>query len=171
MKKLIFTAMILLSIPMAVTAQTTGYVNTETILSEMPEYTQAQEQLERLKKQYELQFENELKVIENLFNQYQSQKAGLNEVQRQARENEIISKERSLKQREQEIFGQEGTLATRSKELLDPIKEIVQAAIDKVATERGMLLVFDVATTQGIIFRDSKADLTPQVMSRLGLIK
>jgi len=83
-------------------AQTTGYVNTEVILSKIPEYIQAQQQLERLKSQYEVQIEREVKVIENLFSQYQAEKTKLNELQRQSRESEIITKERAVKERQNE---------------------------------------------------------------------
>lgn len=170
MKKLIFLAVLLLSLPIATAAQNAGYVNTVTILEEIPEYTQAQQQLERLKSQYDAQLQNEVKVIENMFNQYQAEKSRLNELQRQSRENEIISKERSLKEREQEIFGQDGIMSAKSKELLDPVKDLVQSAIDYIAKEKGFHMVFDISASQGIIFKDPKADITPDVMKRLGLL-
>ena len=150
-------------------AQTTGYVNTEVILSKIPEYIQAQQQLERLKSQYEVQIEREVKVIENLFSQYQAEKTKLNELQRQSRESEIITKERAVKERQNEIFGIEGVMAANSKELLDPIREVVQSAINSVARESGTILVFDIQSAQGIIFSDPKGDLTPKVLKKLGI--
>jgi outer membrane protein len=151
------------------TAQATGYVNTETILSNIPEYIQAQQQLERLKSQYEVQIEREVATIENLFKKYQSEKSMLNDLQRQSRENEIITKERAVKERQAEIFGQDGLMSTRSKQLLDPIKNIVQGAIDIVAKESGVVIVFDLASVQGVIFTDPRGDLTPRVLNRLGI--
>jgi outer membrane protein len=151
------------------TAQATGYVNTETILSNIPEYIQAQQQLERLKSQYEVQIEREVATIENLFKKYQSEKSMLNDLQRQSRENEIITKERAVKERQAEIFGQDGLMSTRSKQLLDPIKNIVQGAIDIVAKESGVVIVFDLASVQGVIFTDPRGDLTPRVLNKLGI--
>lgn len=167
MKRLI--ALLVLLIPMVLIAQNIGFVNTETILSKMPNYIQAQQQLERLKQQYELQLEKELNSIEELFNRYQEQKRDLSAVQREAREREIISKERSLKEREQEIFGQEGIMAKRSQELLDPIKQTVQNVIDRAAQERGYVMIFDLSMTQGVIYKNNKADITPYVLARMGL--
>ncbi len=169
MKRIIVIAAIVVATIATAAAQTTGYVNTETILSRIPEYVQAQQQLERLSKQYETQLANEVKVIEDLFARYQAERAQLNEVQRQARENDIISKERVVKQKQQDIFGQEGVMSNKSKELLDPIREYVQNAINEVARETGTLMIFDVAAMQGVIYRDPRADLTPKVLNKLGI--
>ncbi len=169
MKRVTIIVALLIAFTTSAIAQTTGFINTETILSRIPEYTQAQQQLERLKAQYDNQIQNEIKVIENLYTQYQAEKSRLNDLQRQSRENDIIMKERAVKQRQQEIFGQEGTMAAKTKELLEPIRDYVQKAINEVAKESGVVLVFDVATTQGIIFSDPKGDLTQRVITKLRL--
>lgn len=148
-------------------AQSAGYVNTEVILSKIPEYVQAKQQLERMKNQYEVQIEKEIKVIENIFKQYQAEKVNLNDLQRQSRENEIIMKERAVKERQKEIFGEDGVMTSNSKKLLDPIKDLVQEAINIVAKESGVVLVFDLTTSQGIIYNDPKGDLTPLVLKKL----
>ncbi|MDD2584317.1 MAG: OmpH family outer membrane protein [Bacteroidales bacterium] len=169
MRKIVIFTVLMLSMSIAAVGQTVGFVNTETILAEVPEYVQAQQQLERLKQQYEIQLQNEVKIIENLFSRYQSQKSALGEMERQARENEIITKERAVKEKQQEIFGQEGVMAAKSKELMDPIMDVVQKAVDKVAQENGYLLILDLASLQGVIYKDAKVDLTPLVLKKLGL--
>lgn len=169
MRKIAIIAVIMLSISTAAVGQTTGYVNTEAILAEVPEYVQAKEQLERLQNQYELQMQNEVKVVEDLFTRYQAEKLTLSNVQREARENEIITKERAVKEKQQNIFGQEGIMAEQSKKLMEPIMEIVQKAIDQVAKENGYLIVIDLASLQGVIYKDARIDLNPLVIRKLGL--
>lgn len=167
MKKLIFILGVLSVMATSALAQSAGYVNTEVILSRIPEYIQAKQQLERMKSQYEIQIEKEIKVIENIFSQYQSEKINLNDLQRQSRENDIIMRERKVKEKQKEIFGEDGVMAANSKKLLDPIKDLVQEAINIVAKESGVVLVFDLTTAQGIIFSDPKGDLTPLVLKKL----
>ena len=167
MKKLIFILGVLTVMATSALAQSAGYVNTEVILSKIPEYIQAKQQLERMKSQYEVQIEKEIKVIENIFNQYQSEKINLNDLQRQSRENDIIIRERKVKEKQKEIFGEDGVMTANSKKLLDPIKDLVQEAINIVAKESGVVLVFDLTTAQGIIFSDPKGDLTPLVLKKL----
>lgn len=167
MRRVILITLIVLASSAAVQAQSFGYVNTEKILEKIPEYTVAQQQIDRLKKQYDAQIEAEMKVVENLYNKYQSEKASLDQNQRQSRENEIISKERAAKDLQKSYFGQDGTLAAKSKELLNPIKDKVQAVIEKIAGESGIILVFDIATAQGIIYNNPAYDLTSKVLQKL----
>ena len=60
-------------------------------------------------------------------------------------------------------------MAEQSKKLMEPIMEIVQKAIDQVAKENGYLIVIDLASLQGVIYKDSRIDLNPLVIRKLGL--
>lgn len=170
MRKIILLTLVIFASSAIVKAQTFGYVNTEKILEKMPEYTNAQQQIDRLKKQYEAQIEAEMKVVESMYNQYQSEKQALSDTQRERRESEIINRERAAKELQKSYFGQDGTLSDRSKELLNPIKDRVQTAIEKVASEGGIILVFDIATAQGIIYNNPAYDLTPRVLKKLNIL-
>ena len=97
MKKLLVLALASL-ICLQASAQTVpqkcGYVNTETILSAIPEYKVATDKLEALGKQYQEAVKKDFSEIETLYNNYQKQKASLSAAQRQAKEEQIISKEK-----------------------------------------------------------------------------
>jgi outer membrane protein len=168
MKKILMISLLLFSLISNAAAQKTGYVNTEEVFSEMSEYTMAQQQLERLRQQYEVQVESEIKEIEALFNKYQAEKGMLTEAQRDEREREIISREREVKERQQEIFGQDGVFAEKSRELLDPLRERVQNAINETAREMGYALIIDVAAVQGVVYKDESLNITPFVISKVG---
>ncbi|OFY41500.1 MAG: hypothetical protein A2X18_06620 [Bacteroidetes bacterium GWF2_40_14] len=170
MRKLFLLTLVILASSAIVKAQTFGYLNTEKILERIPEYNNAQQQIDRLKKQYEAQIDAEMKVVESMYNQYQAEKQALSGSQREIREGEIIKKERSAKELQKTFFGQEGALSKRSLELLTPIKERVQTAIEKVAAEGGIILVFDIATTQGIIYNNPANDLTAKVLKKLNIL-
>ena len=170
MRKLFLLTLVILASSAFVKAQTFGYVNTDKILERIPEYNNAQQQIDRLKKQYEAQIDAELKVVESMYNQYQSEKQTLSGSQREMREGEIIKKERAAKELQKTFFGQEGALSKRSLELLTPIKDRVQAAIEKVAVEGGIILVFDIATAQGIIYNNPANDLTTKVLKKLNIL-
>ncbi len=74
---------------------------------------------------------------------------------------------RSVKEKQREIFGEDGVMSANSKKLLDPIRELVQEAINIVAKESGVVMVFDLTTAQGVIYSDPKGDLTPMVLKKL----
>jgi len=170
MRKLFLLTLVILASSAFVKAQTFGYVNTDKILERIPEYNNAQQQIDRLKKQYEAQIDAELKVVESMYNQYQTEKQTLSGSQREMREGEIIKKERAAKELQKTFFGQEGALSKKSVELLTPIKDRVQAAIEKVAVEGGIILVFDIATAQGIIYNNPANDLTPKILKKLNIL-
>jgi outer membrane protein len=122
-----------------------------------------------LKKQYEAQVESEMKIVESLYNRYLSEKPTLPQAQRELRENEIIKKERAAKELQKSYFGPDGTLSNSSKELLSPIKDKVQAVIEQIALDNGIILVIDIATAQGIIYYNPSFDMSSKVLQKLNI--
>lgn len=148
-------------------ARKTGYINTETILAAVPGYKVAAEKLEALNNQYNNTLSAELKKVETLYNDYQKQKNSLSASQRQARENEIISREQEVKRLRQSYFGEGGLFEKKNEELLGPIREKVQRAIDKVAESGKYMIIFDISALQGVVYADSASDLSEQVIKAL----
>ncbi len=169
MKRFLTTIAIVLASFFTMNAQNYGYLNTQEILDKMPEYKIAQSELDRIREGHEADINTESERIEMLFRKYQSEKSRLSENVRQARENEIITMERNLKQRQQELFGQEGTFSKRTLALMEPIQQKIQRAIDSVSAEMGLGIVFDINAMQGVLYKNPRLDITGRVMSRLNL--
>lgn len=168
MKKIIAMAFAMLFAAVQMNAQKVGYIDTEKILSAIPAYKSAQSQLENLSRQYQGEIEREYAKIETLFNNYQAQKASLSAQARQARENDIIQKEQAVKELQQKYFGQNGQMQAKSEQLLNPIKEKVEAAVMALAQGGGYMIVFDVASMQGVAYKDEAYDLSGMVIKYLG---
>lgn len=146
----------------------TGYINTETILNSLPEYKSATQTLESLSKEYKTKVDAEFAKIETLYNTYQQNKNQLSAQARQTKENEIITKERAAKNLQQSYFGEEGALAKKSEELLNPIREKVQKAIEKVAQNGNYMILFDIAAMQGgVAYANPSSDLSQIVIKEL----
>jgi len=171
MKRALILAVVLTCALTAAQAQKFAYVDTEYILEKMPEYTAAQKQIEQLSNQYQTMIEAELKKVDQLFRTYQGEKGRLNDLQRQQREQEILSKEQAVRELQKTHFGQEGTVTKRTEALIQPIKERVQRAIDQLAREGGYAVIFDVAAAPGFIYLDAGYDLSEKVLGKLGLKK
>lgn len=176
MKRVLFMAVVLLLGAMQLNAQNAriqgtrvGYINTETILSRIPEYKVAQDKLEVLSKQYQDRIDAEVKKIDALYQSYQSSKATLNEYQRSQKENEIITKERSVKEQQKTYFGQDGVMQQRSEELLGPLKNKVQQAIDKIAKDGNYMLILDLAAMQGVAYSNEADNLSNLVLKTMGI--
>ncbi|MBQ1623246.1 MAG: OmpH family outer membrane protein [Bacteroidales bacterium] len=145
-------------------AQKIGYINTESILSEIPAYTAAQSQLEALSDKYKAQIETELGKIETLYQNYQASRNSMSASQRQNAENEIISKERVVQEKQRIYFGEDGIMAKKAEELLAPIRARVDKAIADVARMGGYDLVIDLAAVQGVVYKNEALDLTQFVL-------
>lgn len=145
-------------------AQKIGYINTESILSEIPAYTAAQSQLDALSDKYKAQIETELGKIETLYQNYQASRNSMSASQRQNAENEIISKERVVQEKQRIYFGEDGIMAKKAEELLAPIRARVDKAIADVARMGGYDLVIDLAAVQGVVYKNESLDLTKFVL-------
>ena len=166
MKRFLFIAAAFL-FAVQLNAQRVGFLDTEKILASIPEYNSAKSQLESLEKGYRTKVENEFAAIENLYNAYQANKGTMSQVVRAQKENEIISKEEAAKKLQESYFGENGIMQKKSQELLSPIKERVQAAIERVAKSGGYMMIVDIASQSGVIYTNSQYDLSQEVIKVL----
>ena len=168
MKKVIVICIAMLFGALQLNAQKVGYFNSEKVLSAIPAYKSAQQQLESYSKQYQDVVDAEYAKVEALYNRYQQQKANLTAQARQVKENEIIQKEQEVKKLQQEYFGQDGQMQQYSERLMQPVMEKMDAAIAKVARDGGYMLVLDVASMQGVAYKNAQYDLSDAVIKALG---
>ena len=166
MKRFLFIAAAFL-FAVQLNAQRVGFLDTEKILASIPEYNSAKSQLEILEKGYRTKVENEFAAIEKLYNAYQANKGTTSQVVRAQKENEIISKEEAAKKLQESYFGENGIMQKKSQELLSPIKERVQAAIERVAKSGGYMMIVDIASQSGVIYTNSQYDLSQEVIKVL----
>ena len=162
MKRFLFIAAAFL-FAVQLNAQRVGFLDTEKILASIPEYNSAKSQLESLEKGYR----TKVAAIEKLYNAYQANKGTMSQVVRAQKENEIISKEEAAKKLQESYFGENGIMQKKSQELLSPIKERVQAAIERVAKSGGYMMIVDIASQSGVIYTNSQYDLSQEVIKVL----
>lgn len=164
MKRLFLVFVVALAAIIPAKAQKVGFINTDSVLLAIPEYQKAISQLDAQADKYKNQLDQELQVIDRLYNSYQSQKAYLSTSQRTSIENDIVSKEQQLKAKQEQYFGQEGVMAKQSDALLTPIRNKVTKAIEAYANANGYSLIIDLAVNTGIVFKRDSDDLTNAII-------
>ncbi len=167
MKRIFVTLVVVLSASVFAIGQKVGYVNTQTILSALPEYKDTVAVLESRSKVMQTRIDDAFKTVENLYNSYQETKYNITQDRRKQIEDEIIARERAATALQKEYFGQDGKIAKESEAALKAIKERVQKAVDAVAKEGGYSIVMDIAALQGIMYNDEKCDLSSKVIEKL----
>ena len=168
MKKIIFIAFILISAGTSLQAQRFAYVNTDYILSNIPEYKTAQDQIDKLSTEWKGEVDKKQKEIDELYRIFQNEQYLLTEDQKKVKIAEIEGKEKALKDYQKVKFGYEGELFKKRQELIKPIQDKVYEAIEKFAAERGYDFVFDKASGTTILFANKENDKSEDILKRMG---
>ena len=144
-----------------------AYVDSDYILNNIPEYGDAQEELNALSTRWE----NEIKAIydrvSEMYRKYQTEMVLLSEDQKHAREQEIINKEQEAKNLQMQYFGSEGQLYQKRTELVQPIQEKIYTALTEVAQTKGYTFIFDLASGTSILYASDKVDVSDDVLDQL----
>lgn len=167
MKKLILLLSILSIHSVAMFAQKIGYVKVETIMERIPEYVAAQSQIESMVQLYNDIIAKDLEKIEVKYKNYQQNKSRMTQSQRDIAETEIISDEKALKERQSKYFGEDGEVTIKSKELLDPVVNRVNAAIEEYAKRNGYSFIFDIDALSGVMYYNQTEDLSAEIIKLL----
>ncbi len=171
LKSFLLTAAILCCSVLSVNAQIGGqkfaYVDSDYILSNIPEYGDAQEELNSLSNQWQ----NEVKAIydkvSEMYKKYQTEMVLLSEDQKRAREQEIVNKEQEAKTLQMQYFGSEGKLFQKRTELVQPIQEKIYTALTELSQTKGYTFVFDLASGTSVLYASDKADISDDVLDQL----
>ena len=169
MKKLIFTLFIVSFTILSASAQRYAYVDTEYILKNLAAYNDAQKELDRLSKQWQVEVEQRYESIDRLYKAYQAEKVLLTEEMRKEREDEIVRREQEAKDLQRQRFGVDGDLFKKREELIQPIQDQIYNAIKEVAQGGGFSVIFDKANQSNILYADPRYDRSDRVLSRLGI--
>lgn len=152
-----------------VNAQRFGYIDTDFILKKMPEYSKAQEEINRLSGLWEKEILEMAKGIEAQYNTLQAEQVLLTDAMKKERTEAIRKKETDLKEYQKKVFGFEGLLFLKQQELIKPIQDKIWDAVDKVAKKNSLAIVFDKSGELVMIYTDPRFDYTDFVLDELGL--
>jgi outer membrane protein len=152
-----------------VNAQRFGYIDTDFILNRMPEYKKAQEEVNRLSELWTKEMQALAKNIDGMYSALQAEQVLLTEEMKQERMEQIRKKETELKEYQHKVFGFSGLLFLKKQELIKPVQDKVWDAVDKVAKQNNLAIVFDKSGELVMIYTDPRFDYTDFVLDELGL--
>lgn len=149
-------------------AQKYAFVDSEYIRKNIPAFNAAQEQLDKLSKQWEKEVSDGYAVVEQMYKSYQSESVLLSQDMKSKREETIVAKEKEIKDLQNKYFGMEGELFKKREELVKPIQDEILKAIKEIAVDGSYAVIFDTAAGGNILFANPKYDLSDQVLQKLG---
>jgi outer membrane protein len=169
MKKLLFLTFVIALSVQAAFAQKFGYVDSEFILSKMPAYTAAQKEVDKLSENWQKDIETRYKEIDKMYKSYQAEEVLLTEEMKKKRQDAIVDKEKEVKEYQKTIFGFEGQLFKKRQELIKPVQDEVYEAIEKVAKQKQLQIIFDKSGGLVMLYTNPVHDYTEFVLEALGL--
>lgn len=168
MRKIAVLTVIMILISASAVAQKYAFVDSDYIRKNIPAFTAAQEQLDKLSKQWEKEVSDGYAVVEQMYKSYQNEAVLLSQDMKTKREEAIITKEKEIKDLQNKYFGMEGELFKKREELVKPVQDEILKAIKEIAVEGSYAVIFDTAAGGNILFANPKYDISDQVLEKLG---
>ena len=159
---------LLCALPFSLMAQEAklGHVNSQEILTAMPERATIEKTISDLQSQWEKEMTKMREEYYAKMKEFQDKQATMPESIKQARQSEIAELEQRITTFQQTASTD---LQKKQQELFTPVIDKVKKAINEVGSENGYLYLFDLST-QSIIYQSPKSnDVTPLVKKKLGL--
>lgn len=149
-------------------AQKFALVDMEYILSKIPAYEMANDQLNQVSKKWQAEVDLLNKQAKDLYTKYQSEMVYLSDDLKSKREADILSKEKEAAELKRKYFGSEGDLFKKRESLLNPIQDEIYNAIKLLSEEEGYTLIIDRSSGTNILFASPKIDISDNVLRKLG---
>jgi len=149
-------------------AQKIAFVDSNYILQNIPEYGDAQAQLDAQSKEWQKEIDTKFSAVEKLYQNYQAEAVLIPEDLRKQKEREIIDAEKAAQSLQMQRFGAEGDLFKKREELVKPIQDKVFTAIEAIAVERNIDIVLDKSGAVTMLYANVKRDISDDVLIKMG---
>ena len=168
MKKLAATTLALLLFVGVSMAQKFAFVDSDYVLQNIPSYNAAQTELDKVSETWEAEVAVEYTEIETMYKTYQSERVLLTDAMKKKREDEILARERQVKELQAKYFGPDGDLSKKRLELVKPIQDAIYKAEKELSAEGSYAVIFDTASGASILYSNPRYDLSDEILEKLG---
>jgi len=145
-----------------------AYVDTEYILQNIPEYGDAQEEINQMSVNWQKELKGLRDKLDQMKRDYQTESVLLSDDIKNKKEAAIAAKEQELTALQLQYFGPDGELFSKRAELIQPIQEKIYNAINQVAMVKNYSFVFDKAAGTTILYCNDKFDISDDVLDEIG---
>lgn len=167
MKKILFIALLIAGSVTTSTAQKYAFIDVEYILSQMPEYKEAQDELNKLAENYQKEIEAKYADIAKKENALKQEEILLPPETRKQRQAEIDQLRQEAQLFQQQKFGVNGDLFAKRKELIEPIQNKIYKEVKNMSDEKGYDFVLDKGANSNILFVDPKYDKSDYILKQM----
>ena len=161
----LIVSLFLIALPLNINAQSkVAHINTQKLISEMPEVIAAQKELKKLEDTYTADMESTYKELQTKAQTYAADATNHTEIINQKRQKELEDMQRGIQEFQQTVSQE---LQKKSVDMMQPLIDKARAAIDKVAGQLGFNYVLDSSAGGSVIIAKGK-DIMAEVKVELG---
>lgn len=143
-----------------------GYVDSQRIFAELPEYKEAEAKFNKEVEDWQAQATEMKAEIDSIQTEKEKNSLVWSAAKKQEVDNALAAKQDTLQQYLDTTFGTDGKAERRMNELSQPLKEQVIAIIRRIAIEKDYDMVLD-ASVVSIAFAKESLDLTDDVIAEI----
>lgn len=141
-----------------------AHIDVQELMTSMPEMKTAQTQIDKIKEQYDKEYRTMVQEYQTKLQKYEQEAPTAGEATNEARSKEMQDMGGRIQQYQQSAAKE---LEQKQMDLLKPILEKAQAAIQKVAKAKGVNYVLDATSPGTLLFVDGGIDLMADVKKEL----
>ena len=141
-----------------------GYIDTEYILENLPEYNQVSKRLEEKAADWKKEIEERTRKIELKKESLKSERILLTSEMIEELEEEILIDEEELSEYQQKRFGPRGDLIIQKQQLTQPIQDQIFNAIRELAQSRNYDFIFDKSADIVMLYSNKRYDVSDQIL-------
>lgn len=144
-----------------------GYIDMEYILEKVPDYAEANNQLEQKAQKWKQEIEVKRTEIDKLKDALKTERVLLTKELIEEREEEIAYLEKELLEYQEKRFGPKGDLIVQKTVLIKPIQDQIFTIVQDVAEQRKYDFIFDKSSDLTMLFAAQKYDISDFVIKKL----
>ena len=144
-------------------SQSYAYIDSDYIMSKIPEYVEAKDKLDKLAERWTKEIEDRYEAIKKKKNNFEREEILLPKEEKEKRQEEIENLEQEALELQTLHFGSEGDYFQKRQELIKPIQDRIFTALKKLAKSDGYDLIFDKANQSSLIYALSDYDIRDDV--------
>lgn len=168
MMKYVFMLLLLFGTTFA-NSQSYAYIDSDYIMSKIPEYVEAKDKLDKLAERWTKEIEDRYEAIKKKKNNFEREEILLPKEEKEKRQEEIENLEQEAIELQTLHFGSEGDYFQKRQELIKPIQDRIFTALKKLAKSDGYDLIFDKANQSSLIYALSDYDISNDVLYEMGI--
>ena len=143
-----------------------GHIDLQALIQVMPERATAETEFNKFQADLEEVFGELQNNLQTAMSEFETMGADVSDIKKNAKVEEIQGMQQRIQNYQQTAQQQ---LQEKQAELLQPVFDKAEAAIEEVAKEKGLIYVFDIGTKVVLYKSNESMDVLPLVKTKLGI--